>query len=131
MTGYQSKKAAAQDKLAQPEPEYVLPGGGYVPPIPLAQPAQEPASVTYNEVADTMNALRKGNLSQKAAAEEVGKLKLYTAPPQRTWVEPSFTEWFEWWRVSAIADITEAEIDFGDFLIIAQAVVDKLKETNK
>ena len=47
MTGYQSKKAAAQDKLAQPEPEYVLPGGGhvptipYVPPIPLAQPAQK------------------------------------------------------------------------------------------
>jgi hypothetical protein len=28
-----------------------------------------------------MNALRKGNFSQKAAAEEVGKLKLYTTPP--------------------------------------------------
>ena len=50
------------------------------------QPAQEPKSVTFKEVADTMNALRKGNFSQKAAAKEIGKLKLYTAPPQRTWV---------------------------------------------
>lgn len=48
---------------------------------------QEPKSVTYKEVADTMNALRKGNFSQKAAAEEVGKLKLYTTPPQRPWVD--------------------------------------------
>ena len=55
-------------------------------PKPVAQPAQEPKSVTYKEVADTMNALRKGNFSQQAAAKEVGKLKLYTAPPQRTWV---------------------------------------------
>ena len=52
----------------------------------LAQPAQEPKSVTYKEVADTMNALRKGNFSQQAAAKEVGKLKLYTTPPQRPWV---------------------------------------------
>ena len=48
---------------------------------------QEPKSVTYKEVADTMNALRKGNFSQKAAAEEVGKLKLYTTLPQRPWVD--------------------------------------------
>ena len=52
----------------------------------IAQPAQEPKSVTYKEVADTMNALRKGNFSQQAAAKEVGKLKLYTTPPQRPWV---------------------------------------------
>ena len=49
----------------------------------------------------------------------------------RPWVEPTGNEWFEWWRVSAIADSTEAEIDFVDFLIIAQAVTDKLKEDNK
>jgi hypothetical protein len=96
----------------------------------LAQPEQEPKSVTYKEVADTMNALRKGNFSQKAAAEEVGKLKLYTTPPQRPWVDLTGNEWFEWWRVSPIADSTEAEIDFADFLIIAQAVVAKLKENN-
>jgi len=48
--------------------------------------AQKPKNVTYKEVADTMNALRKGNFSQQAVAKEVGKLKLYTTPPQRTWV---------------------------------------------
>lgn len=46
-------------------------------------------------------------------------------------VEPTDNEWLEWWRVSAIAYSTEVEIDFGDFLMIAQDVVDKLKETNK
>jgi len=50
--------------------------------------------------------------------------------PQRTWVEPTVGEWFEWWRVSPIADSTEAEIDFADFLIIAQAVVANLKDKN-
>jgi len=50
---------------------------------------------------------------------------------QRQLVESTGNEWFEWWRVSKIADETEAEIDFGDFLIIAQAVVTKLKEDNK
>ena len=46
-------------------------------------------------------------------------------------VEPTSAEWFEWWRVSQLADETEAEFDFADFLIIAQAVTAKLKETNK
>jgi hypothetical protein len=53
-----------------------------------------------------------------------------TTPPQRPWVEPTGNEWFEWWRVSPIADSTEAEIDFADFLIIAQTVMTKLKEKN-
>ena len=75
MTGYESKRAMAQDKLAQP--------------------AQETKSVTYKEVADTMNALRKGNFSQKAAAEEVGKLKLYTAPTQRPLVGLTDADWKE------------------------------------
>ncbi len=139
MTGYQSKKAAALDKLAQPAQEPVCPeckAGVLYECVACssnnypAQPAQEPASVTYKEVADTMNALRKGNFSQKAAAEEVGKLKLYTTPPQRPWVEPTEVEWFWWWRESEVADETEAEIDFADFLIIAQAVAAKLKEQN-
>jgi hypothetical protein len=91
---------------------------------------QETKSVTYKEVADTMNALRKGNFSQKAAAEEVGKLKLYTAPPQRPWVGLTDDEWFKCWLTLHAADETEAEFDFADFLIIAQAVTDKLKEKN-
>lgn len=108
MTGYESKKAMARDKLEQwdtpseafnewwngeyddstnPFTKHSLAYWAFAGwQAALAQPAQEPKSVTYKEVADTMNALRKGNLSQKAAAEEVGKLKLYTTPPQRPWV---------------------------------------------
>ena len=139
MTGYQSKKAAALDKLAQPAQEPMCPeckagvlyecvacSSNNYPP----QGAQEPASVTYKEVADTMNALRKGNFSQKAAAEEVGKLKLYTAPPQREWVDLTHDEWFKCWLTLHAADETEAEIDFADFLIIVQAIAVELKEKN-
>jgi hypothetical protein len=43
---------------------------------------------------------------------------LYTSPPaQRTW-----EEWFKWWRTSKVADSTEAEIDFADFMLIVRAV---------
>ena len=63
--------------------------------------AQEPKSVTYNEVADSMNSLRKGNSVQKAYAEEVGKLKLYTSPPQRPWVGLTAQEAAECWTTSA------------------------------
>ena len=63
MTGYKSKKTAAQDKLAQP--------------------AQEPASITYKEVADAMNKLRKGTFEQIQIADEMENKRLYTSPPQR------------------------------------------------
>jgi hypothetical protein len=52
----------------------------------LAQPAQEPKSVTYKEVADTMNALRKGTFEQRQIADEMENKRLYTSPPQRPWV---------------------------------------------
>jgi hypothetical protein len=84
-----------------------------------AQPAQEPVA-WWNNMGTHIDL----NVSGRG-------IPLYTTPPQRTWVEPTGNEWFEWWRVSAIADSTEAEIDFSDFFIIAQAVIDKLKETNK
>lgn len=80
MTGYESKRDMAQDKITDEQGRPMTYWGG------KAQPAQKPKSFTYNEVADAMNSLRKGNSVQKAYAEEVGKLKLYTAPPQRTWV---------------------------------------------
>ena len=66
----------------------------------LAQPEQEPKSVTYKEVADAMNAMTKGTSGQQIAAEELGKLKLYTTPTQRTWVLQR-----EW------VDLTDEEID--------------------
>ena len=55
---------------------------------------------------------------------------VYAAPPQRTWVEPTEGEWFKCWLILQAVDETEAEFDFADFLIIAQAVVAKLKEKN-
>ena len=120
MTGYESKKAMAQDKLAQPAQEPValvidgvlvksaLPekytGHLYTTP---PQPAQEP----WPE-------------------EPSGHMAGGVQPPQRPWQEPTESEWFEWWRVSQVANDTEAEIDFADFLIIAQAVMTKYKELN-
>ena len=131
MTGYQSKKAAAQDKMAQPAQEPVAYDktemNGFVQDLydkkmqegkhghyetmfhvvhqaikrATPQPAQEPASVTYKEVQDSMNALEKGDLRQQVIAEEVGKLKLYTAPPQRPWVGLTAEEAAECWTTSA------------------------------
>ena len=42
---------------------------------------------------------------------------LAVQPAQRTW-----EEWFKWWRTSKVADSTEAEIDFADFMLIVRAV---------
>ena len=103
MTGYESKRAAARDKMAQPE--------------------QEPVACIHKGYLYMAHEFMSGIPD--------GATLLYTTPPQRTWVGPTGNEWFEWWRVSAIADKTEAEIDFADFLIIAQAVMTKLKEDNK
>ena len=60
MTGYQSKKKAAQDKLAQPEQEPVL----WM--MPDGKTADKWALQFYGG--------------------QVGK-PLYTSPPQRTWVD--------------------------------------------
>ena len=54
----------------------------------------------------------------------------YDGKKQQQLVDLTVGEWFDWWRVSQVANETEAEIDFADFLIIAQAVAAKLKEKN-
>jgi hypothetical protein len=130
MTGYQSKKDMAQDKLAQPAQEPVCPkceagvlyecvacSSNNYPP----KPEQEPVA--------TVQCIHGITIGYLEIMQPVGT-KLYTAPPQRPWLEPTGNEWFEWWRVSKVADATEAEIDFADFLIIAQAVSAKLKGKN-
>lgn len=86
MTGYQSKKAAAQDKLEQ-----------------------EPASVTYKEVQDSMNALEKGDLRQQVIAEELGQRKLYTSPPQR---QPLTDEQIVDYLGDEYHDMSESELRF-------------------
>jgi hypothetical protein len=98
----------------------------------LAQPEQEPVAWMYDWFCD--GKLITGWIAHREP--EIPKSMalnirpLYTTPPQRPWVEPTGNEWFDWWRVSPVANETEAEIDFGDFLIIALAVVAKLKEKN-
>jgi hypothetical protein len=151
MTGYQSKKAAALDKLESMEREALklalealiwttgsndFGEGGQAregaikllfPAITaaqaaLAQPAQEPVAIV---AVDVSGQIQVGWIKKPQHND-----KLYTTPPQRTWVGLTGNEWFEWWRVSQVANETEAEIDFGDFILIAQAVAAKLKEKN-
>ena len=59
-----------------------IPRAGWKPLTTPLQPAQEPASVTYKEVADTMNALRKGTVEQRQIAAEMENKRLYTTPQQ-------------------------------------------------
>ena len=87
MTGYQSKKAAAQDKLAQPEQEQalldaivggtgVMLGDKRIDPASIyKQPEQEPVG----EVTEVSERGFKCEFSQRLAAGT----KLYTTPPQR------------------------------------------------
>jgi hypothetical protein len=106
MTGYESKKAAAQAKTID-EVNWAdhEPNG-------LAQPAQEPASVTYKEVADTMNMLWRGKPKQVAIAIEMENMRLYTAPPQPAPVDiASLVEGME-----VSIDVSTGEHDYGNRL---------------
>jgi len=120
MTGYESKRDMAQDKITDEQGRPMTYWGG------KAQPAQKPKSFTYNEVADAMNSLRKGNSVQKAYAEEVGKLKLYAAPPQRTWVELEGEEIRNLWEEATKPDRSTVTMVTS----FARAIEAKLKDKN-
>ena len=131
MTGYESKRAAAQDKLDDDDTQVyqdhddaltIAYQSGYYDGKKAAQKAQEPVG-KVTEVTD--NGF-KCEFNQRLAAGT----KLYTTPPQRTWVEPTEGEWFKCWLILQAVDETEAEFDFADFLIIAQAVAANLKGKN-
>lgn len=137
MTGYPSKKKAASaktiDEFIEAENKKVSKRYGYVPKLHpsewqdnLAQPAQKPKSFTYNEVADAMNSFRKGNSVQKAYAEEVGKLKLYAAPPQRPWVGLEGEEIRNLWEEATKPDRSTVTIVTS----FARAIEAKLKDKN-
>jgi hypothetical protein len=135
---------AVQAALAQPEQEPVFceycGGNDENPPdhcmdCAQPQPAQEPMAWLYKGDAEFDGKEWRDNIrvtTSKQVADWQGKdiQPLYTTPhaAQRPWVEPTVGEWWDWWRVSPAADETEAEINFADFLIIAQAVMTKLKE---
>ena len=114
MTGYESKKAAARNKMALPAQEPVCP--------------ECKVRVLYECVACSSSNYPPKPAQEPWPEEPFGHMAGGVQPPQRPWVGLTEGEWFEWWRVSPVADATEAEIDFADFLIIAQAVMTKLKE---
>ena len=122
MTGYESKKAAASAKTidevnwADHEPDG------------LVHTAQEPVAWAVYDKRGGSKSLHWPE--QHSPDGDANMFDAVPLVPQRPWVEPTCVEWFEWWRVSPVANATEAEIDFADFLIIAQAVTDKLKEKN-
>ena len=129
MTGYQSKKAMAQDKLAQWDNEALKLALEALITITDAiyVNSQQEADAVY-KANDAITAIKEA-LAQPAQ-KPVGFVDSKLNPIQCPWVAPTNNEWFEWWRVSQVANETEAEIDFADFLIIAQAVSAKLKEKN-
>ena len=87
---------------------------GYVPePVKPAQ--QEPVAWMTNEVTTGTQVWLYEKTAQRYQNPPT---PLYTSlPAQRTW-----EEWFKWWRTSKVADSTEAEIDFADFMLIVRAV---------
>jgi hypothetical protein len=84
----------------------------------LAQPAQEPVSVTYKEVADAMNSLWNGTLEQHQIAQQMANKKLFTTPQQRPWV--GLTE-------EDREKFDEDQLGWNDLLTAADAL---LKEKN-
>jgi len=78
MTGYQSKKAAAQAKtIDQVNWLDHEPDG-------LAQPAQEP--VAYIRKDQLQKAMQSAMLCEITSEPRQDRVRIYTTPPQRTWV---------------------------------------------
>ena len=119
MTGYESKKAMAQDKLAQPaqEPNWICNecgaqeftaalseadldylacsncGGDEFHKEALAQPAQEPEALHA--------AVISAWSLREVYFDEDGEPSMHRSPPQRTWVGLTAKEAAECWTTSA------------------------------
>jgi hypothetical protein len=85
-----------------------------------AQPAQEPVSVTYKEVADAMNSLWNGTLEQHQIAEQMANKKLFTTPQQRPWVGLTEAQFLEAVRLA----------EAGNYLVAFVRIQEWLKEQN-
>lgn len=157
MTGYESKRAAAQDKLAQPAQEPLAcigtngelmwlnkPRAIYSKPIPLyttpPQPAQEPVGVV---ALDTSRPFVSGSYngqvmpwSQAPAVKTVVMFKdlplnapIYATPPQRTWVDLTDEEIGELIIGTLSADTNPAQTRPRD-IKFARSVLATFKEKN-
>ena len=134
MTGYESKRAAAQDKLDDDDTQVyqdhddaltIAYQSGYYDGKKAAAQEQKPVGTFIKAEHGDYPILHW----HKPYVAKVGD-NLYTTPPQRPWVGLTEGEWFKCWLILQAVDETEAEFDFADFLIIAQAVVANLKGKN-
>ena len=104
MTGYKSKRAAAQEKLAQP--------------------AQEPvAVVVVNQSGGIRMEYQDGSAFD--ISKHVGQ-RFYTASPQRPWVELEGEEIRNLWEEATKPDRSTVTM----FTSFARAIEAKLKEQN-
>ena len=130
MTGYQSKRAAAQDKLDSMEREALKLAQQVLKSLPgfradidnaldaikeaLAQPEQEPVATIHDLRNSLMYTLEANGYSRND--------NLYTAPPKRTWVDLPHED---------ILDLFDEHNVYGSkWLEFARAVLAKSKEKN-
>jgi hypothetical protein len=116
----QKKSPERIDQTRRTGAAALAPPGYFKSEQPPTQPQQDPAvGVTYKEVMDVMNTLYAGNIKQVQIAVAMGEKKLYTSPPQRTWVGLAEME---------VDDIVS--LNYPSYFDIAQAIEAKLKEKN-
>ena len=139
MTGFNSKREAAADKLQEPVVDKGFPWtqkhvatpqvfGAMPSNIPPPQPAQEPIAWMYQCTADNLGSVllqHRTNLAESGSGLWI-ETPLYTAPPQRTWV--GLTE-DEIKTIVANYCLTINNWSLNG-LSVAQAVAAKLKEKN-
>jgi len=133
MTGFDSKRKAAQDKLARPEQEPVCPeckagvlyecvacSSNNYPAQPVQEPWREFASDYERGVID-------GRQKQMQSSVD----KAVNAMTQRTWVVLTDKEIEAIWKVALFADYgVGAELSNQPFVHYARAIEAKLKEKN-
>ena len=121
MTGYESKRAAARDKLDDDDTLTIAYQSGFYDGKKAAQPAQEP--VAYLCKPD-QHGLFDFPTPDKACED---CFPVYTAPPQRTWVGLTDEEIkaFDTWH-----DNREEEVGWCNPSEIVAYIEAKLKEKN-
>ena len=143
MTGFKSKRAAAQDKLAVGREQLEQWVEALKDIDALHHPAEPESVDAQKAIADMGQALAQpaqvfGYLSigenpifQKEKPE-IGRWEtLYTAPPQRTWVVLTDKEIEAIWKVALFADYgVGAELSNQPFVHYARAIEAKLRGKN-
>ena len=123
MTGYESKRAAARDKLEDDDTQVyqdhddaltIAYQSGYYDGKKAAQPAQEPIGYAVPTFDFDNSVIKKVHYS--------GTVPLYTAPPQRPWVGLTDEE------MLSIEETTTCTKDESWLRNVTRAIEAKLKE---